>query len=94
MSSDKNRFPGICRGATGCPNIIADRPSGCGLLALLLILCLAAEGEAGDYRVRRKTPNHVVDAAINRNPPVMGENTIRIEIRDAGGNTSPGRGCP
>jgi hypothetical protein len=56
-----------------------------GFLALLLILCIAAEGLAGDYRVRRKTQNHVVDAAINRNPPVMGENTIRVEIRDASG---------
>ena len=61
-----------------------------GLLAALLILCLATPAEAGDYRVRRKTPNHVVDAAINRNPPVMGENTIRIEIRDAGGRTLTG----
>jgi len=54
-----------------------------------LILCLALPADA-DYRVRRKTPGHVVDAAINRNPPVMGENTIRIEIRDAGGKTLTG----
>jgi len=55
-----------------------------GLMAAVLILGLAMPADA-DYRVRRKTSNHVVDAAINRNPPVMGENTIRIEIRDAGG---------
>lgn len=60
-----------------------------GLLAILLILCLALPADA-DYRVRRKTPNHVVDASINRNPPIMGENTIRIEIRDAGGRTLTG----
>jgi hypothetical protein len=55
-----------------------------GFLAIVLILCLALPADA-DYRVRRKTPNHVVDVAINRNPPIMGENTIRIDIRDAGG---------
>ena len=60
------------------------------LMAFLLILCFATEGEAGDYRVRRKAQNYVVDASINRNPPVMGENTIRIEIRDAGGRTLTG----
>ena len=61
-----------------------------GLLVFLLILCFTTEGEAGDYRVRRKTRHYVVDAAINRNPPVMGENTIRIEIRDAGGRSLTG----
>jgi hypothetical protein len=61
-----------------------------GLLAFLLFLCFATEGAAGDYRVRRKTQHHVVDAGINRNPPVMGENTIRIEIREAGGKTLTG----
>ena len=60
-----------------------------GLLAVLLILCLAMPADA-DYRVRRKTPSHVVDAAINRNPPVMGENIIRIEIRDAAGRSLTG----
>ena len=59
-------------------------------MAFLLILCFATAGEAGDYRVRRKTQHYVVDAGINRNPPVMGENTIRIEIRDAGGKTLTG----
>jgi len=61
-----------------------------GLMAFLLILCFTTAGEAGDYRVRRKTQHHVVDASINRNPPVMGENTIRIEIRDATGRSLTG----
>lgn len=60
-----------------------------GIMAAVLILCLAMQADA-DYRVRRKTPNHVVDAAINRNPPIMGENMIRIEIRDAGGRSLAG----
>ena len=86
MSSDKNRFPGdLSRLARLFEHKPGHTAAVAGFMALLLILCIAAEGLAGDYRVRRKTPNHVVDAAINRNPPVMGENTIRIDIRDARG---------
>jgi len=86
LSSDKNRFPGdLSRLARLFEHKPGHTAAVAGFMALLLILCIAAEGLAGDYRVRRKTPNHVVDAAINRNPPVMGENTIRIDIRDARG---------
>ena len=86
MSSRKNRFPGhLSRLERVSGHKHRQTAALAGFMALLLILCIAAEGLAGDYRVRRKTPNHVVDAAINRNPPVMGENTIRIDIRDARG---------
>lgn len=86
MSSDKNRFPGdLSRRARLFEHKPGHIAAVAGFMALLLVLCAAAEGLAGDYRVRRKTSNHVVDALINRNPPVMGENTIRIEIRDTKG---------
>ncbi len=86
MSSAKNRFFGhMSRRERLSGHKRRQTAAVAAFMALLLILCIAAEGEAGDYRVRRKTSNHVVDAAINRNPPVMGENTIRIDIRDARG---------
>jgi hypothetical protein len=54
--------------------------------AALLILCLAASGGlAGDYRVRKSASGFTFDVTINRNPPVLGDNELRIEIRDAGG---------
>jgi len=42
--------------------------------------------EAGDYRVRKNTNGLTFDIAINRNPPVLGDNEIRIEIKDPQGN--------
>lgn len=86
MSSARNRFPGHrLRGERASGHKLSPTTALAGFMALLMVLCAAAQGDAGDYRARRKTPNHVVDAAINRNPPVMGANTIRIEIRDARG---------
>jgi len=42
--------------------------------------------EAGDYRVRKNINGLTFDIAINRNPPVLGNNEIRIDIRDPLGN--------
>ena len=42
--------------------------------------------EAGDYRVRKNIEGLAFDIAINRNPPVLGGNEIRIEIKDPQGN--------
>ena len=41
--------------------------------------------EAADYRVRKTAEGLTFDIAINRNPPVLGENEIRIEIKDPQG---------
>lgn len=68
----------------------ALRVAACFLLALAAFLSGVAEGTAGDYRVRRKTADYVVDARIDRNPPVLGINTIRIEIRDPMGRPLAG----
>jgi hypothetical protein len=39
----------------------------------------------GDYKVRRTVEGHTLDIALNRNPPIMGKNDIRVEIKDARG---------
>jgi hypothetical protein len=36
----------------------------------------------GDYKVRRTMEGHTLDITLNRNPPIMGKNDIRIEIKD------------
>jgi hypothetical protein len=51
------------------------------LLSVCSELC-----EAGDYRVRKNAEGLAFDIAINRNPPVLGDNEIRIEIKDLHGN--------
>lgn len=59
--------------------------------ALMLLASMAAGvGLAGDYRVRKSASGLTFDVAINRNPPVLGDNEIRIDVRDAGGNPLPG----
>ena len=39
----------------------------------------------GDYKVRRTLEGHTMDVTLKRNPPIMGKNDIRIEIKDSGG---------
>ena len=40
-----------------------------------------------DYKVRRTLEGHTLDITLNRNPPIMGKNNIRIEIKDARGQS-------
>jgi len=51
-------------------------------VAFFLILICGEPCEAGDYRVRKNADGLTFDIAINRNPPVLGDNEIRIEIKD------------
>ena len=55
-------------------------------LTLAVLFTLDESCEAGDYRVRKNAEGLTFDIAINRNPPVLGDNEIRIEIRDPEGN--------
>lgn len=55
-------------------------------LTLALFFRLGEPCEAGDYRVRKTAEGLAFDIAINRNPPVLGDNEIRIEIKDPQGN--------
>ena len=55
-------------------------------LTLAVFFRLGDPCEAADYRVRKNVEGLAFDIAINRNPPVLGDNEIRIEIRDAEGN--------
>ena len=55
-------------------------------LTLALFFRLGEPCEAGDYRVRKNAEGLAFDIAINRNPPVLGDNEIRIEINDLQGN--------
>ena len=55
-------------------------------VALFLLVVCGEPCEAGDYRVRKIADGLTFDNAINRNPPVLGDNEIRIEIRDPQGN--------
>jgi hypothetical protein len=61
-----------------------------GLALLLLFAAGVAVSEAADYRARKNVDGFTFEITINRNPPVLGKNDIRIEIRDPQGNPVPG----
>lgn len=55
-------------------------------VGLLLVSACGSRVEAGEYRVRKSAEGLTFEIAINRNPPVLGENEIRIEIKDPQGH--------
>lgn len=55
------------------------------VLALLIVLASAFVADAREYSARRKADGFVVDVAIDRNPPILGNNAIRVEIKDSQG---------
>jgi hypothetical protein len=59
-------------------------------LTFLMMSAGQSSCEAGDYRVRKNAEGLMFEIAINRNPPVVGDNEIRIEIKDPQGNIVPG----
>ncbi len=54
------------------------------ILTLILIL-IAGIAYAKDYEVKKKAGEYDVEIKIDKNPPVVGDNNIEIEIKDAAG---------
>lgn len=52
------------------------------LIASILML-IAGIAYAKDYEVKKKTGEYEVEVKIDRNPPVVGDNNITVEIKDA-----------
>ena len=56
------------------------------IISLLIILSAAFSAAwAGDLRMANQYGAYVVEIAINRNPPSVGENPLEIEIKGPGG---------
>jgi hypothetical protein len=51
----------------------------------LILLFVAGVAYAKDYEVKRKAGEYEVEVKIDRNPPVAGDNNMKIEIKDASG---------
>jgi len=56
------------------------------IAGFLMLFIFLETAEARDYRVRKKAGGLTFDITLNRNPPVLGNNDIRIHIKDAQGN--------
>jgi hypothetical protein len=51
----------------------------------LILLLIAGIAYAKDYEVKKKAGEYDVTVKIDKNPPVVGDNNIEIEIKDASG---------
>jgi hypothetical protein len=55
------------------------------LFILLMLVLAAGPSYAKDYEVTKKADDYTVVVRIDKNPPVVGENNVTIEIKDAAG---------
>lgn len=56
------------------------------LIVFGLILLLAAGiAYAKDYEVKKKAGEYDVEVKIDKNPPVVGDNNVTVEVKDASG---------
>ncbi len=51
----------------------------------LFLLLIAGIAYAKDYEVKKKAGDYDVTVKIDKNPPVVGDNNITIDIKDAAG---------
>lgn len=56
-------------------------------LAVVTLVLLFAAGiaYAKDYEVKKKAGVYDVEVKIDKNPPIVGDNNIKVEIKDASG---------
>lgn len=54
-------------------------------VVVLVVLCVAGIAFAKDLEVKKKAGDYNVEVKIDKNPPVVGDNNITIEVKDAGG---------
>jgi hypothetical protein len=52
---------------------------------VLVLLLVAGVVYAKDYEVKKKAGDFDVQVAIDKNPPVVGDNNVKIEIKDSAG---------
>jgi YtkA-like len=51
----------------------------------LILLLIAGIAYAKNCEVAKKTGEYTIVATIDKNPPIVGDNTITIELKDASG---------
>lgn len=54
-------------------------------ITFFVLLFVAGIAHAKDYEVKKKAGEYDVGVKIDKNPPVVGDNNITIEIKDASG---------
>lgn len=54
------------------------------LIAVLMMVLTGGLAVAKDYEVKKKAGDYDVEVRIDRNPPVVGDNNIAIEVKESG----------
>ena len=55
-------------------------------LILTLVMCLAAGmAAAKGYELQKKSGDYTLDIRLDKNPPIMGDNLMEMDIKDAQG---------
>ncbi|MBI5847412.1 MAG: FixH family protein [Nitrospirae bacterium] len=54
------------------------------LMGVLMVVLAFGVALAKDYEVKKKAGDFDVEVRIDKNPPVVGDNTIAIEVKQAG----------
>lgn len=49
----------------------------------LILLLIAGVAYAKDFEVKQKAGDYEVEVKIDKNPPVIGNNNVKVEIKDA-----------
>ncbi len=55
------------------------------ILLMMIMLLMTGVAYAKNYEINKKAGEYDVEIAIDKNPPVVGDNNISIEIKDASG---------
>jgi hypothetical protein len=55
------------------------------IVMILAVLFVSSVAYAKDYEVKKKAGNYNVEVKIDKSPPVVGDNNMKIEITDASG---------
>lgn len=56
-------------------------------VVILMLLLIAGIAYAKDYEVSKKAGEYDVEVRIDKNPPVVGDNNVTVEIKDAEGKS-------
>ena len=51
----------------------------------LILLLIAGIAYAKDYEVKKKAGEYDVTVKIDKNPPIVGDNNVTVEVKDASG---------
>ncbi len=56
------------------------------LVSIVVLLLFAGAAHTKGYETKKKVGGYEAEVKMDRSPPVVGDNNIEIEIKDAGGN--------